>query len=321
MARQVYFDPFGSYTRGYDSGSQQEQQLQQNVRLARDSDYKYNVLNPLEFNKLQREDTLGANALPYQIKMLPLGFNNALVENQNRNLEQGHALAQYGLIGPQAQNIQRITGYNMVANPEDGTYQFSDANGVPMGGNLGVQQILNANPTFRAETYGRDDKYFDQNVDARQLGVQEFNAQTTRAQAEAYANSAVDKGDAALLKAQGGGNGIPPWMVFNIDAPAGTAGNALFGMGEPQQPQQPQYVQSPRPAQPIPGATNTSEQLVNWMRANNPNAPAMTAADWDNLGPAGQQAYIQQYAPQLKQQLVAPTTVNPADYNPYLTAP
>src|SRR6478609_8728636 len=107
MARQVYFDPFGSYTRGYDSGSQQEQQLQQNVRLARDSDYKYNVLNPLEFNKLQREDTLGRNALPYQIKMLPLGYDNAQVENANQRLGLGYNLAQYGLPDPQIQNIQR----------------------------------------------------------------------------------------------------------------------------------------------------------------------------------------------------------------------
>jgi hypothetical protein len=66
--RDVYFDPFGSYTQGYDKGTQRQMDLEANTRAARDSDYKYNVLNPYELKSIQRTDKLGEYALPAQFR-------------------------------------------------------------------------------------------------------------------------------------------------------------------------------------------------------------------------------------------------------------
>jgi hypothetical protein len=45
-----YVNPFGSYAQGYGQGVQQENTLQQDTRKARDEDYRYKNLNPLELS-------------------------------------------------------------------------------------------------------------------------------------------------------------------------------------------------------------------------------------------------------------------------------
>jgi hypothetical protein len=82
--RDVYFDPFGSYTQGYDKGTQRQMELEQNTRAARDSDYKFNVLNPYELKGIKREDAFGDFAVPgRQALYNDTVFNSGLAINKN----------------------------------------------------------------------------------------------------------------------------------------------------------------------------------------------------------------------------------------------
>jgi hypothetical protein len=304
MARQVMFDPFGSYTGGYQRGVQQEAGLQEGIRQARDSDYKYYNLNPLELSRLQREDAVGVAAQPYRLQLPALGFQNAQAETFGKRLQAGYGAAQFGLAEPTIQALADYTGMGYTGT-NDG-FQFQQ-NGAPVGGNLGIQQVLQGYAPFRQEQYDRSDTGFSQGVQAQQVGIQDFNAQTARAAAEANATIGYQNAESEAARAQArtpGANGLPSFLDF--------------GSGQSPQQAQPQYVQSPRPAQPIPGQTNTSKDLVTWMQATNPYAPAITEADWDAMGPAGQEQYKRNYFPQLiNAGYGASATNNPANYNPY----
>lgn len=326
MARQVMFDPFGAYTGGYQRGVQQEAGLQEGIRQARDSDYKYYNLNPLELSRLQREDAVGVAAQPYRLQLPALGFQNARAETFGKQLEAGYGAAQFGLAQPTIQALADYTGMGYTGT-NDG-YQFVQ-NGAPVGGNLGIQQVLQGYAPFRREQYDRSDTGFTQDVQAGQLGVQQQNANTAESAARANAqvgmyNAQVrdETADARWGGAPGGGSGGMPSFLDFGNRGQGSIGGYLFGgppggAGQPQQ-QAPVYAQSPRPAQPLPGMTNTSKDLVTWMQATNPYAPAITAEDWDALGPAGQEAYKRNYFPQLiNAGYGASATQNPANYNPY----
>lgn len=67
MSRRVFYDPFGQRLAGLQAGINDEVQLQQSTRQARQSDYQYNVTQPLELRQMQRADQLGQYTLPYQM--------------------------------------------------------------------------------------------------------------------------------------------------------------------------------------------------------------------------------------------------------------
>ena len=108
MARQVYFDPFGSYTKGYDSGVSREMQVQDNTRRARAQDFNYNYMMPLEYRQAQRMDALGEFSLPFQKRAVQyadqLGRNNVYTSNQDINREVGVSL---GITQPYEDEIAR----------------------------------------------------------------------------------------------------------------------------------------------------------------------------------------------------------------------
>lgn len=95
MARQVMFDPFGSYTQGFDSGAGRQIQTEGAVRQARAQDYDFNTLAPFRLNAIKREDELGAATLPVQKQLLQFTIPNA-----QANL--------YDKIYPQAVNAAQI---------------------------------------------------------------------------------------------------------------------------------------------------------------------------------------------------------------------
>ena len=77
MARQVYFNPFGAYTEGFDTGMQRQMQLETNTRQNRAADFDYNNMLPFRYNTAQRNDALEAygvrharNALDYNDRLL-----------------------------------------------------------------------------------------------------------------------------------------------------------------------------------------------------------------------------------------------------------
>lgn len=73
MARQVYFDPFGSYVNGYDTGLQRQMQLEGATRNARREDAMF----PLYYREAQRRDEIGAYALPGMKQLADFGVRNA----------------------------------------------------------------------------------------------------------------------------------------------------------------------------------------------------------------------------------------------------
>lgn len=91
--RQVYFDPFGSYQSGYDAGTAREGQTQAATRVARQEDFNYNYKEPLNLAKMQRADTLGQAALPYEVNNL--GYSDQLAKdavfNSGMNIHNGYA--------------------------------------------------------------------------------------------------------------------------------------------------------------------------------------------------------------------------------------
>lgn len=101
MARQVFFDPFGSYAQGYDTGTQREMQMQDATRKARAQDFSYNYMLPFEYKNAQRQDELAAFGLPYQKNAIQysdqLGQNN--VYNSNQGIAKDFGI-QYGITAP-----------------------------------------------------------------------------------------------------------------------------------------------------------------------------------------------------------------------------
>lgn len=79
MARDVYFDPFGSYTQGYDKGTERQMQVETNRRAARDSDFNYNYMKPLEYNSALRDDAFGQYAVPGRRQL----FDNSVAASGN----------------------------------------------------------------------------------------------------------------------------------------------------------------------------------------------------------------------------------------------
>lgn len=126
MARQVFFDPFGRATEGYNLGMQQEQQLQHNVRDARAQDYDFNVMNPYRLASTQRADILGASALPYQLQMQPLGLDEAktaLATHQLPLAEQWYRAT--GMAAPYAGVFGNAFGLNPASRDAQGNINYT----------------------------------------------------------------------------------------------------------------------------------------------------------------------------------------------------
>lgn len=132
MARSVYFDPFGSAATGYNLGMQQEQNLQQNARNARQTDWNYNNVNPLQLGQLQRNAVRDKAYLPYDI-------SNKGIQNQFNSTELAQArmpltesLAQgSGITSPYAANLANGLGIRYLGSPDGQNHAFGvvDANG------------------------------------------------------------------------------------------------------------------------------------------------------------------------------------------------
>lgn len=94
MARQVYFDPFGSYTQGFDQGAGRQIQTEGAARSARAQDFDFNNLAPYRVNAAQREDQLGKATLPYQEALAPFALDTARANRFDTQVKQGTQFAQ-----------------------------------------------------------------------------------------------------------------------------------------------------------------------------------------------------------------------------------
>lgn len=93
MARQVFFDPFGSYTEGFDRGAARQTQTEGAVRNARAQDFDFNNLAPFRLAAAQREDQLGKATLPYQIQLAPYALDTARANRYDTLMRQAKDFA------------------------------------------------------------------------------------------------------------------------------------------------------------------------------------------------------------------------------------
>lgn len=220
MARQVYFDPFGSYTRGFDTGAQRQMGLEDSVRRSRAQDYDYNVLQPYRTSAIQRQDQLDTRAQPYKINMLPIGYQNAL-DNMYTN--------QYGLAQRGAQTFG-------IPQPllDWGTKAFGLHYGTTDTGNGGVNTTIYGRgadgqlyPIAQQPHYGQqvldNGANFERNLQLEQLHNQQmyYGGMTNYRAQDAMARQIAAQ--AAMLRARGMGGTYAP----------NGAGMAGFGDGYP----------------------------------------------------------------------------------------
>lgn len=239
MARQVFFDPFGSYTRGFDAGAVRQTGLEDSVRRARAQDYDFNVLQPYRTAAIQRADQLDTRAQPYKIKSLPIGYQNELDNMYGNQL----SLAQRGAqtfnipdplydVGRRAFGLQFGTTDNgaggqattIYAHGPDGRlYPVSQQanygqsvldNGANFERNLQLQQLQNMQLL-----YGARGQYYTGDAIARQEAAQ---AAMLRAQHGAYGNTGYGGYGGYGVYAPSGlgfagfGGGYDPTQAYNL---------------------------------------------------------------------------------------------------------
>lgn len=221
MARQVYFDPFGSYTRGFDTGAQRQMGLEDSVRRARAQDYDYNVLQPYRTAAVQRQDQLDTRAQPYKINMLPIGYQNARTASALDQLKLGQVGAQiFGTADPLYRAGTQAFGYHFgtTGDPVNGYNTTIYGQGVD-----GRYYPIMQRPNYAQQVLDQGAN-FDRNLKLEQLRNQQmyYGGMTNYREQEAMARQIAAQ--AAMLRAQGVNDGTY--------APNGT-GLAGFDNGYP----------------------------------------------------------------------------------------
>lgn len=77
MARNVYFDPFGSYTAGIQAGVQDGMGLEQGARQAQLHDYNFQNFLPLQLQAARREEDFNKFFDPYRRQVAGYGAERA----------------------------------------------------------------------------------------------------------------------------------------------------------------------------------------------------------------------------------------------------
>lgn len=236
MARQVMFDPFGSYTQGFDQGVGRQIQQEGAVRQARAQDYDMNVMAPYRLAAVQREDQLGRTTLPYQQALAPYALDTA---RANR----------YDTLSRQAGNFAQM--FNTPAPLEHLAYQYfgvqptsvSTGNGPPtttlfMNGANGNPIPVSEQPNLSQHVL--DYLNWSRDLQSRQLQNQQMY-QSGMLQNAATRNDAYATGqDARMYGAMG---------RYYQNA-GGINGGSLFGSGMPNDLSDPSYYAPPQGAQP-----------------------------------------------------------------------
>jgi hypothetical protein len=217
--RQVYFDPFGKYTEGYDAGASRQLQTEKDVRDARQQDYTYNVTNPLNTQVLKNEADLSTYALP--LRERNAGYLVDQEQAKANEAQQGVANEYGNLTNSMYFPLHQFaanTGMRISTNG-DGTWAIHDRNNNIIAPNVSEQNIhdylnrdynLKAGSTqaANARDYGQADYFSGRN--ATQQGVA-----NTRADASMYG---------ADTRAAARAGGYSPFDPFGIGRIQGTNG-------------------------------------------------------------------------------------------------
>lgn len=267
MAREVYFDPYGSYTRGYDQGTSRQMEVERNAREARNQDLNFYGLAPLQLDNARLENRFNNAAYPYRVNAL--GYADIVGKNQagQSMIDTGRAASWMGNPEPWAAAQGYLYGLNQTRLP-DGSIQMTGQDGQPVGAPITTGGITA--PWYeRKDWWDRNDTYFNQGVAAANVGVARQNANTAEYQATAYAQN-MDNQTRATLAGQasraGGQAGIAPWNwipgFFETNMPGVTAPNAY------------PYPQTTAPAPNTPAAMAPQAPQVLPPAYNSPSNPS-----------------------------------------------
>jgi hypothetical protein len=231
------FDPFGSYTQGFDQGAGRQIQQEGAMRQDRAMD-NTNALAPYQLAAAQREDTLGKTTLPYQQALAPFALDTARANRYDTQVRQAGNFAQtFNAPAPLEHIMQQyfgVTPANVSTGngPPTTTLFMNDANGnpVPISStpNLGqhVLDYLNWQRAIQARQLENQQQY--------QSGI----IQNTAARNEAYGVGQ----QARMLGAYG----------RYYQGAGGINGNSLFGGNMPMDLTNPGYYTQPQQPQGYP---------------------------------------------------------------------
>lgn len=155
MARQVYYDPFGMRTAGYQAGVGDEQAVQGATRAARQLDWDFGMMNPLRLQAAQREEQFQQYGDPFRRRGLVDAEYDA---NTTRAADFGFRSGNWQ---PQQRlDFARFFGQEQLFpdissstyNPETGRYE-----NFGLYGPTGEFAPYNASPQSYAEAYGMRD--------------------------------------------------------------------------------------------------------------------------------------------------------------------
>jgi hypothetical protein len=280
--------------------------LQRDVRDARDSDFNFYNLKPLELNTALRNDEVGAAAQPYRLKLPELGYQNAVAGGLTTQLDAYGRLLPYGIQQPTNEAIQRATGFGYVGSPVDGG-RFIDQFGNPTSRDLLPEDYLNADPGLRGEQYKRTQDEINNQATNQQLYNSAINSGYYGQQVQAQIN-------AAAAKAAGADPTAINWSV----APGTPAGNVLWGGATPTVPAVPAAPGGMAPLAPAQGATptqpatappypqgaplSTPQGRLDYLYGLNPNAPRYSIDQIQQMTPQQKQQFLQTYWPGMAQQ-------------------
>lgn len=294
MARSVYADPFGAYIGGYDTGAQREQQLQQNVRQARDTDWNYYNMKPIELETAQRNNAFQAYADPYQRQVLPYGVtmakNNAFMSDINAAAVPSF----YGMIQPTVDALSRQYGNGYTGTP--GGYTMYGPNGEPVSAPI-TPELTNAY-NLRDEYYKREDANRAYGLDLGQYNVSSMNAQTQAANTDAYGRSIT------LQEQRAGGAGGAGY------APGSVLHQSMFGTGAVTAPTA-APMDAPAPAAPANQATDAVRFVIGKLAQQYGKTPDQIIAAFQQQGYTPQQI-VQAYATQQSSGQPLPAAYTPA---------
>jgi hypothetical protein len=143
--RDVYFDPFGSYTSGLEHGINQQLNIEQQTRANRGVDWNYNNINPITLETAQRDNTFYRDFEPQRREQANLALQGLRRQNATGELGFQQGVGQItGVTQPWLDTVNNYNHFTMPATGVPGQYNYVDAQGRVVGTqNDPGQQILN----------------------------------------------------------------------------------------------------------------------------------------------------------------------------------
>lgn len=142
MARNVYLDPFGTYTSAFDKGLARQMDVESNRRQARANDFDYNFMQPIRYNDARIANQYNTAALPYRVRDLGYGERATRAGLFGQEYGIGQNLARdFGTVLPALSAFARYDPrYGYELNQDTGAVDFT-RDGEYIGGGT-VQGIL-----------------------------------------------------------------------------------------------------------------------------------------------------------------------------------